>query len=121
MKNIAHSFGPLYLFSLCFLGGFAGGFFGSGGGIILLLILKKYYGNKKEIYPTVILMTLFSSAVNSVFYSRAQDMTSASPVYFIAGIAGAVFGCFFFCKFKQKFLSLGFAVLTVLCGVLMIF
>lgn len=106
---------------LCLLGGFIGGFFGSGGGVVLVLILKKLFGDKKNIFPTVILLTLFSSAVNSVFYSHSGYFSNLPIQYFIAGIAGSVCGCIFFDKIKFKFLSLSFAVLTIICGFIMIF
>ena len=120
MKFITDFNKPSCLMLPCLLGGMIGGFFGSGGGIILLFILKKYFGEKKEIFPTVIMLTLLSSAVSSVFYSE-QKAQVPSPAYIISGILGAVCGCILFGRIRFKALSIAFAALSTVCGGIMIF
>lgn len=120
MKFIPESNTRFRLILLSAAGGFIGGFFASGGGIIFVYIFKKYFGGVKEIFPTVITVTLFSSAVNSLFYSRANNISGISPIIILSGMAGAIFGCSLFDKLKLNFLKNSFAVLSIISGVITI-
>ena len=108
------------LITLSALGGFIGGLFGSGGGILFVFILKKYFGNDKTIFATTILLTLFTSALNSTVYSRAIPSTDYSPWGFLGGGLGAIVGCLLFEKIKLRALNLVFSLLIIISGIIMI-
>lgn len=105
---------------LSLLGGFLSGFFGGGGGIVFIYILKKYYSDKKVIFPSTILLTVFSSAVGSTVYTKSEGTSSMNYFFYISGIIGAIFGCFIFKKFKKNHLELLFSALLIASGIIMI-
>ena len=120
MKIIPHIKCNFKLIILSALGGFIGGFFGSGGGIAFVYILKKYFGNKKTIFPTTILVTLFSSALNSTVYFHTPPSSDYSLWGYLGGVFGAIAGCLLFDRLDIGLLKTLFLTLIIISGVIII-
>ena len=120
MKIIPQRTKDFQIILLSVLAGVLSGFFGGGGGIVFIFILKKYFGEEKDVFPTTIFLTFTVSALCSTVYDRPAASADFSPLGYIMGIIGAIFGCIIFNKLKYRILNLIFSILITISGLMMI-
>lgn len=101
------------------MAGFVNGLLGTGGGILLVFFLNYIFKDKdsKDIYATVLVITLAMSLVSAFIYGRRSGFNMADCLkYGVSALPGGLIGAYLLDRLDGKIVKKMFGGLLIVAG-----